>query len=52
LGNRVAASAHAEEVLRRQPAFTVKNLLKTLHYRQASDTEHMRDGLLKAGLPA
>ena len=52
LGNRVAASAHAEEVLRRQPAFTIKNLLKTLHYRQASDTEHVRDGLLKAGLPA
>ena len=50
LGNRVAASAHAEEVLRRRPAFTVKNLLKTRHYRQASDTEHMRDGLLKAGL--
>jgi adenylate cyclase len=52
LGNRVAATAHAEEVLRRQPAFTVKSHLKTLHYRQASDTEHMCDGLLKAGLPA
>jgi adenylate cyclase len=51
LGDRVAAAAHAGEVLRRQPAFTVKSLLKTLHYRQASDNEHVRDGLLKAGLP-
>jgi adenylate cyclase len=52
LGNRVAAAAHAEEVLRRQPAFTIEGHLKTLHYRQASDSEHVRDGLLKAGLPA
>jgi adenylate cyclase len=51
LGDRVAAAAHAEEVLRRQPAFTVTSHMKTLHYRQASDNEHMRDGLLKAGLP-
>ena len=52
LGNRVAASAHAGEVLRRKPDFTVDSYLKTLHYRQASDNEHVRDGLLKASLPA
>jgi adenylate cyclase len=51
LGDRVAATAHVDEVLRRQPAFTIKNHLKTLHYQQASDTEHVRDGLAKAGLP-
>jgi adenylate cyclase len=51
LGDRVAAAAHVDEVLRRQPAFTIKNHLKTLHYQQASDTEHVRDGLAKAGLP-
>ena len=51
LGNRTAAAAHAREVLQRQPDFTVQNYLKTLHYRQPSDTEHLREGLLKAGLP-
>jgi hypothetical protein len=38
-------------VLQRQPAFTLENSLRTLHYRQASDVEHVREGLLKAGLP-
>jgi adenylate cyclase len=52
LGNRVAADAHAREVLQRQPTFTVESYLKTLHYRQPSDAEHVRDGLLKAGLPS
>ncbi len=52
LGNRTAAAAHTREVLQRQPDFTVQNLLKTLHYRQPSDTEHVREGLLKAGLPS
>ncbi|HXX03740.1 MAG TPA: adenylate/guanylate cyclase domain-containing protein [Xanthobacteraceae bacterium] len=51
LGNRIAAEAHAREVLQRHPAFTVQRYLQTLHYRQPSDTEHVRDGLLKAGLP-
>jgi len=51
LGNRTAAAAHAREVLQRQPAFTVQNYLKTLHYRQPSDNKHLREGLLKAGLP-
>jgi adenylate cyclase len=52
LGNRTAATAHAQEVLQGQPTFTVKSYLKTLHYRQLSDAEHVRDGLLKAGLPS
>jgi adenylate cyclase len=52
LGNRIAAEAHAREVLQRQPTFTVESYLKTLHYRQPSDAEHVRDGLLKAGLPS
>lgn len=52
LGNRVAANAHAREVLQRQPTFAVENYLKTLHYRRPSDAEHVRDGLLKAGLPS
>jgi adenylate cyclase len=50
LGNRTAA-AHAREVLQQQPNFTVQSYLTTLHYRQPSDNEHLREGLLKAGLP-
>ena len=52
LGNHTAAAAHAREVLQRQPAFTVEHCLKTLHFRRPSDTEHVREGLLKAGLPS
>jgi adenylate cyclase len=51
LGNRVAAAAHAREVLQRQQDFTVSAYLQTLHYQQTSDTEHVREGLLMAGLP-
>ena len=51
LGNRTAAAAHEREVLQQQPNFTVQSLLMTLHYRQPSDNEHLREGLFKAGLP-
>ncbi|MBV9289991.1 MAG: adenylate/guanylate cyclase domain-containing protein [Hyphomicrobiales bacterium] len=52
LGDRTAAAAHAQEVMQRQPTFTVRAFLTTMHYRQPSDAEHLREGLLKAGLPA
>ena len=51
LGNRVAAAAHAREVLQRKQDFTVSGYLQTLHYQQPSDTDHVREGLLKAELP-
>ncbi len=51
IGNRVAASAHSREVLQREPAFTIENYLATLHYKQPADVEHLREGLVKAGLP-
>ncbi len=51
LGNRTAAGAHAREVLQREPAFTAQTFLATLHYRRPSDNEHLREGLMKAGLP-
>jgi hypothetical protein len=47
-----AAHAHAREVLQREPAFTAEGFLGALHYQQHSDKEHLRDGLVKAGLPA
>ncbi|MGH6922768.1 MAG: adenylate/guanylate cyclase domain-containing protein [Propylenella sp.] len=52
LGNATAAAAHAGEVVKRQPAFTVASYVATLHFKQPSDTEHVREGLTKAGLPA
>ena len=51
LGNSTAAAAHAREVLQREPAFTAEGFLGNLHYQQHSDAEHLRDGLVKAGLP-
>jgi adenylate cyclase len=51
LGDQVAAGAHAREVLLRQPDFRVSAYMQTLHYRQQPDTDHVCDGLLKAGLP-
>jgi adenylate cyclase len=52
MGDAVAATAHAEQVARRAPGFSVQGYLDTLHYKRAADREHHRDGLLKAGLPA
>jgi adenylate cyclase len=51
LGNRTAAAAHAREVLEREPTFRSQTFLETLHYRQSADAEHLREGLIKAGLP-
>ena len=52
LGDAGAASAYAREVIGCAPAFTVGAHLATLHYKNASDLEHYREALLKAGLPA
>jgi adenylate cyclase len=52
MGDATAASAHAAETLRRAPDFSAHSYLETLHYKRASDLEHHREGLLKAGLPA
>jgi adenylate cyclase len=51
LGDKTAAAAHAQEVLREEPAFSNQRFLSTLHYRLESDRDHLREGLLKAGLP-
>ncbi|MHC2337595.1 adenylate/guanylate cyclase domain-containing protein [Bradyrhizobium sp. USDA 4454] len=52
MGNSVAASAHAAEVLKREPAFTVAAHLSTQHYKREPDRARYEAGLLKAGLPA
>jgi len=51
IGDKIAAGAHAREVLAREPAFTAGAFLATLHYRRPADAEHLREGLIKAGLP-
>jgi adenylate cyclase len=52
LGDVASARAHAAEVLKRDPGFTVESYLTTLHYKRPEDREHHRVALLKAGLPA
>ncbi len=51
MGNAVAAAAHAAEVLKREPQFSVANYLTTQHYKFDGDRQRHQAGLLKAGLP-
>ena len=51
MGNVVAAAAHAAEVLKREPKFSVAVYLATQHYKQDIDRQRHEAGLLKAGLP-
>jgi adenylate cyclase len=52
MGNMTSASAHAAEVLKLAPDFTIATYLGTLHYKHPADLDHHRDALVKAGLPA
>ncbi len=52
MGNSVAAAAHAAEVLKREPQFSVAAYLGTQHYKHEFDRKRHEAGLLKAGLPA
>ena len=51
MGNAVAAAAHAAEVLKREPEFSVAVYLATQHYKGEIDRRRHETGLLKAGLP-
>ncbi len=52
LGNAERAAAHAGEVLKRIPGFTIRtHCLPVLHYRCESDLLHHLEALRKAGLP-
>ena len=51
MGNSVAAAAHAAEVLKREPEFSVAVYLATQHYKGEIDRRRHETGLLKAGLP-
>ena len=52
MGNAVAAAAHAAEVLKRAPEFSVASYLATQHYKFEVDRRRHEAGLIKAGLPA
>jgi adenylate cyclase len=52
MGNAVASAAHAAEVLRRDPGFSVAACIATQHYKREADRQRHEAGLLKAGLPA
>jgi adenylate cyclase len=51
MGNAVAAAAHAAEVLKREPEFSVAVYLATQHYKGEIDRRRHETGLLRAGLP-
>jgi adenylate cyclase len=46
-----AAKRYAGEVVKLAPDFSTAGYIDTLHYKNAGDRDHHRDGLLKAGLP-
>jgi adenylate cyclase len=49
---RTEEAAQATEVLLGKfPGFTVERHLRNLHWKNAADTAHYREGLLKAGVP-
>lgn len=50
--NAIAAGAHAAEVLKREPGFSVAAHLATLHYKRELDRQRHEAGLIAAGLPA
>jgi adenylate cyclase len=52
MGDAVAAAAHAAEVLKLEPSFSVATYLATQHYKHDADRRRHEAGLLKAGLPA
>lgn len=52
IGDPVTAAAHAAEVLKREPKFSVAAHLATQHYKHDVDRQRYAAGLLKATLPA
>jgi adenylate cyclase len=52
LGDRTAAAAHVARVRQLDPAIDVPKFLATMHYANAADLEHLREGLTRAGLGA
>ena len=52
LGHGAEAASHRAAALALDPGLAIDAHLGTLHYWQASDREHHRESLVKAGFPA
>ncbi|TIO08399.1 adenylate/guanylate cyclase domain-containing protein [Mesorhizobium sp.] len=50
LGDEIAAAAHLGKIRTLDPQFDLDSFIATLHYAQESDAQHIREGLLKAGI--
>lgn len=50
LGDELAAAAHLGKIRTLDPQFDLDSFIATLHYAQESDVQHVREGLLKAGI--
>jgi adenylate cyclase len=50
LGDEIAAAAHVGKIRTLDPQFDLDSFIETLHYAQHSDVQHIREGLLKAGI--
>jgi hypothetical protein len=51
LNDRIKAEPHVVEVLRSRPSFSVTQYATTLPFKKRVDADHIRAGMLKAGLP-
>jgi adenylate cyclase len=50
LGDEIAAAAHLGKIKTLDPQFDLDSFIATLHYAQECDVQHVREGLLKAGI--
>ncbi|CAH2399873.1 adenylate/guanylate cyclase domain-containing protein [Mesorhizobium escarrei] len=50
LGDEIAAAAHLGKIRTLDPQFDLDSFIATLHYAQEPDVQHVREGLLKAGI--
>jgi len=50
MGDETAARGHADQVRALDPKFDPEVFLGTMHYAEAADLQHLREGLGKAGL--
>lgn len=48
LGDKMAAATHLDRALSLDPEFTIEGFLKTMHYAEEQDLDHLREGLVKA----
>ena len=52
LGDRTAAAAHVSRVRELDSKLTAESLLETMHYANDADLQHLREGLVRAGMTA